>query len=245
MLVEGEAVKVDSAVSKHPNPCAWFHYDDKDPCNVIGFLDSVEYFGLGASLQSLQELQQKHGPFCGVIGFSQGATMAHLLLQEPGWKLKFAVFYSGFLPASERSLVDSPAGQSLSTAHFLGLADANVAADLSKALAARYADSGNKVVYVHDKGHIVPQRAKDTKVVADFVSNAIGQLKAEKNKTSKTSKTSTQAHKQTAFFLAAEQVGEQEGATFSRTFKRQANANGQMISPQARLPHGNLTTAYQ
>ena len=99
----------------------WFYYDADDPRNFLlngspaapGFLADVDraYLGWPASVAYLAALWDAQGPFDGVLGFSQGAVMAHTLCwlpsrmaqtlpalargREPWAQLKFAIFVAG------------------------------------------------------------------------------------------------------------------------------------------------------
>ncbi|KAI1308176.1 hypothetical protein EDD11_004331 [Mortierella claussenii] len=79
--------------------------------------DRCAYKGFEESLSGLRELLEKQGPFDGVLGFSQGASMAsllQLLLERPhlsplmnGCKhepFKFAIIVSGFEPRDPEKL---------------------------------------------------------------------------------------------------------------------------------------------
>ncbi|KAF9997224.1 hypothetical protein BGZ65_007188 [Modicella reniformis] len=79
-----------------------------------GWWRGPDYKGFDESLTVLQQVLEKQGPFDGVLGFSQGASMAsllQLLLERPhlsptmnGYKhnpFKFAIMVSGFEPRNE------------------------------------------------------------------------------------------------------------------------------------------------
>ncbi|GJJ78200.1 hypothetical protein EMPS_10559 [Entomortierella parvispora] len=77
----------------------------------------THYKGFEESLDQLRQVLEKQGPFDGILGFSQGATMAsllQLLLERPhlsnvmsGCKhppFKFSILVSGFEPKDEEKL---------------------------------------------------------------------------------------------------------------------------------------------
>ena len=62
------------------------------------FSDSVST-GFDASLTTLCEAIEAHGPFDGVLGFSQGAATVPLLLAHvPADTFRFAIYFDGYLP---------------------------------------------------------------------------------------------------------------------------------------------------
>ena len=88
-------MEVDNFPPGRKNPCAWFLYGKSredtttqisdvpvDAANVPeDFLQSArEYIGIEDSLKTLAGLSKTNGPFDGVLGFSQGAVMAHILV---------------------------------------------------------------------------------------------------------------------------------------------------------------------
>eukprot|EP00941_MAST-03F_sp_MAST-3F-sp1_P000533 g533.t1 len=60
------------------------------------------YLGWEMSIDDVQDFVDKEGPFDGVLGFSQGASMTSLLCSDIGpnrkrLDVKFGIFFSGFL----------------------------------------------------------------------------------------------------------------------------------------------------
>ena len=99
-------------------------------------------------------------PFDGCLGFSQGGTLATLIACMPNRfrNLKFCICvgapnFKGFggipdtVPSHVRSL------------HFAGKTDAVVSIEMSRALAARYAESNAKFI-THEQGHCIPMKAE-------------------------------------------------------------------------------------
>ncbi|PIG89892.1 dihydrofolate reductase [Aspergillus arachidicola] len=136
-----------------------------------------EYLGLEDGLAAVAKVMSEEGPFDGVIGFSQGAAMAAMVvsLLEPGRKEAFARFwmrmlrrrgrfalcYSGFRSpgARYRGFYESPALQT-PILHVLGSLDAVVEESRSRALVEACAgdpEKEGKVVW-HPGGHFLPSQ---------------------------------------------------------------------------------------
>jgi len=99
----------------------------------------------------------EHGPFDGVLGFSQGAALAALLVAlavvEPAPLLRFAIMIGGFQSADARHAPWFAAGPlAVPSLHVIGRADSIVSPAASHALAARFAAP---VVVEHDGGHVI------------------------------------------------------------------------------------------
>jgi hypothetical protein len=134
---------------------------------------SMEYVGLEESLERVRAAWEDSGPFDGVMGFSQGATMTTLLAAKgvvEGWgpfaassgrrAIPFAICVSGALPRTEatRGLLASASAKdsSISSLHIIGEADRVVPPALSE----RAADCGafrEATVVRHERGHVVPR----------------------------------------------------------------------------------------
>uniref|UniRef100_A0A0K0DHA0 FSH1 domain-containing protein n=1 Tax=Angiostrongylus cantonensis TaxID=6313 RepID=A0A0K0DHA0_ANGCA len=140
----------------------WFSREDdqfssRDVCNIAkGFEKSVsmavvEYFYL-----------RLNGPFDGILGFSQGASMAHLLLVmekrgEISLGFRFAILISGFLSLSA---VHSPYISltcDVPTLHIYGTDDQIVFSTASEKFKSMFSDS---ITIVHEGGHYIPSATK-------------------------------------------------------------------------------------
>ncbi|KAJ6816580.1 rhodanese-like domain-containing protein 6 isoform X2 [Iris pallida] len=128
--------------------------------------------GFEESCNYLKSIISQSGPFDGILGFSQGAAMAALFLQEQlrkGEKMnfRFAVLCSGFSVESEKKpsgLIDSP------SLHVFGDdrgRDRQIDCDASRKLAELF-DKGGSVVIEHDMGHIIPTRPPYIDRMKDF-----------------------------------------------------------------------------
>ena len=141
-----------------PSGRTWWFNSAHDPTR------GGEYQGLDTSRALLLALQSAQGPFDGVLGFSQGAVLAHQLLAEgslPG--CQWAVLAAGF---PSRAAPQQPLLLQLPSLHLSSAADATVAPELHAALAARF-DSPQ--VLRHEHGHALVQRAEHCNAVVEFI----------------------------------------------------------------------------
>ena len=122
------------------------------------------YEGWERTFASVVETFAAHGPFDGVFGFSQGASLTSLLvgLRTPAGhptearplRFDFAVMVGGFAgadPALASRYADRHCYE-LPSAHIIGLGDHIVAAPLSRALAAVFKEA---LILEHDGGHVI------------------------------------------------------------------------------------------
>eukprot|EP00004_Rigifila_ramosa_P006886 TRINITY_DN1781_c0_g1_i1.p1 TRINITY_DN1781_c0_g1~~TRINITY_DN1781_c0_g1_i1.p1 ORF type:complete len:840 (-),score=221.43 TRINITY_DN1781_c0_g1_i1:1266-3746(-) len=136
---------------------AWWNVREPTPGQVV-------YDGLDQSLAALKQLWHAQGPFDGVIGLSQGATLAAILTQLPDWSsLKFAVCVSGFLPAVPP--FNRISHVMLPSFHIIGQADRLLENSKSHALAAAFLDP---IVREHDGGHFAPNLWPFQEIAAFF-----------------------------------------------------------------------------
>lgn len=143
---------------------AWFTYNVADPGDYSTYLDQtarhLDYPGWDASVAALRQLEVEHGWFDGVLGFSQGAVAAHLLLAAQPLRrpLGFGVFVSGF---AARTVPRPQNGGALLTAltfHVSGSNDTSVPPEHQDELAACFLDpstGGPPDVYRHPKAHAI------------------------------------------------------------------------------------------
>ncbi|KAJ8426646.1 hypothetical protein Cgig2_029830 [Carnegiea gigantea] len=129
----------------------WFQYNK----------EFTEYTNLNESLEYIEECMIKHGPFDGLLGFSQGAILSAALpgLQAQGValtevpKLKFLIIIGGAKFQAE-SLAKKAYGSPIEcpSLHFLGKEDflRPYGEELLKSVV-------NPVVIRHPKGHTVPR----------------------------------------------------------------------------------------
>lgn len=117
------------------------------------------------------------GPFDGVLGFSQGAALAALLVAlcalDPDGagrhaRFGFAILVGGFQSKDARHapLYDVPGGIAVPSLHLIGRADTIVPGRASHALAARFAAP---VIVEHDGGHVIAGTPEVRAAVRQFL----------------------------------------------------------------------------
>ncbi|KAE9415224.1 hypothetical protein Angca_005065, partial [Angiostrongylus cantonensis] len=146
----------------------WFSREDdqfssRDVCNIAkGFEKSVSF---------ICEYLRLNGPFDGILGFSQGASMAHLLLVmekrgEISLGFRFAILISGFLSLSA---VHSPYISltcDVPTLHIYGTDDQIVFSTASEKFKSMFSDS---ITIVHEGGHYIPSATKHKHIFSAFL----------------------------------------------------------------------------
>jgi pimeloyl-ACP methyl ester carboxylesterase len=114
---------------------------------------------------AIVDVFEREGPFDGVLGFSQGAALAALLVglravdgvttvARP-LRFDFAIVVSGFVSndGALARLFDRPGAYDLPSLHLIGRADGVVPSDESRRLARRFRAP---VIVEHGGGHVVP-----------------------------------------------------------------------------------------
>ncbi|KAJ7308957.1 hypothetical protein JRQ81_008239 [Phrynocephalus forsythii] len=127
--------------------------------------------GLEESLEAVARALAEQGPVDGLLGFSQGAALVGILCAlkqrgDPRFPFRFAVLIAGFksrAPAHRLYYQETIAVPSL---HVLGETDRVIPAEMSKELAAHFADP---VVLTHPGGHFVPASAPQKKTYLEFL----------------------------------------------------------------------------
>merc|ERR550534_2294337 len=122
----------------------------------------------------IQQEWLSHGPFDGLVGFSQGTVMAHLLTESHKssvypWlsSLKFGIFVAGFPSRMHPNLNGQMDEQiDLPSLHISGQEDTHVPPSYQEELSHRFV---NPTWYSHHKGHILPQTAETIEAVSAFL----------------------------------------------------------------------------
>jgi dienelactone hydrolase len=109
----------------------------------------VHYRGLTRSREALAA----YGSFDGVLGFSQGAALAALLVAVPT-TLRFAIIIGGFAIRDPRhaAVFEAAGAISVRSLHVIGRLDAIVAPQASHFLASRFRAP---TIAEHDGGHVI------------------------------------------------------------------------------------------
>jgi predicted esterase len=145
------------------------HQDDKELRQWWASRNGDHCEGLDESLQMLKELWQSER-FEGILGFSQGARVAHLLAvlanQEnafPG--LQYIILVSGYdAPLPLSWTIESPLD--LPSLHVWGRTDKLITPQQSQTVMKHYR---NAQYHEHHGGHHVPMRAADVEVYVNFI----------------------------------------------------------------------------
>ncbi|NXT16996.1 OVCA2 Esterase, partial [Prunella fulvescens] len=127
--------------------------------------------GLEESLSAVAAALAEHGPFDGLLGFSQGAALAAMVCAlrargDPRFPVAFAVLVAAFAsraPAHGHFYREPIALPSL---HVVGDTDAVIAAPLSRELAQCFVEP---VVLTHPGGHFIPAAAAQKKAYLEFL----------------------------------------------------------------------------
>ena len=135
----------------------------------------------------IADIWSSQGPFDGILGFSQGAACALLLvrlselgrIRLPG--LSFLVLAGAYLPdmtgppaTKELSCVHSLSECSIPALHFAGRKDRAVPVAESQAAASRFAASSRGVLHIHDGGHEFPQKSDSASAFVTFLARFCG-----------------------------------------------------------------------
>jgi predicted esterase len=171
--------------------------DEKDRSSYYGWwLHSSfksELGGFAEGLESIISYMATHGPFTGIIGFSQGAVLAAIVAaimehkQLSQWnkyqhpKLRFVVCYSGnLLPGDEykrfyETKVTTP------VLHVLGTSDKVVPAFRSLELAesCEGADKNGWIIR-HSGGHLVPMDIEILEALVCFVKACVQEVEVDR-----------------------------------------------------------------
>ncbi|KAI8909465.1 serine hydrolase FSH [Powellomyces hirtus] len=119
------------------------------------------------SIAELTEIWSKASPpFDGILGFSQGATMAALVLPSLDPPPRFSIHCSGFFPHDPAHGAMLAALPTVPSLHVMGRSDAWVPPARSEALRAMFKDPQTMV---HDGGHFIPTNATHRRTYKEFV----------------------------------------------------------------------------
>ena len=107
--------------------------------------------------------------FDGIIAFSQGVCVACLccISDKLNKSLKFVVTAGGVSPSS---MMMSTISLKIPSLHFIGEKDQCVSSTITETMIKYFK---NPKVHRHERGHILPQRASEIRVVLDFIKNQI------------------------------------------------------------------------
>ncbi|VIO94622.1 GH07367p, putative [Brugia malayi] len=132
-----------------------------------------DHEGFEESVQAVVNFAQKEGPFDGILGFSQGATLAFLLssLKQKGdvnIDFRFLILISGFPSRNlDHQGLNEMARPNLPCLHVFGETDKVVSHELSAELVKLF-DKDMVVAVKHPGGHMMPNMSKYKTVIDKF-----------------------------------------------------------------------------
>ena len=159
-------------------PLGWWHWDTEAASRAA---TTKRYLGMEESWQRIRACIDEHGPFDGVLGFSQGAAMASYLCSGAHRKslsqnaegpesepFAFAIFISGFVgnDPTYASLLEDAAPISVPSLHVYGLADERVPQETSRRLASAFSAPEH---HPWEGGHAVPSGAPFRNALKAFI----------------------------------------------------------------------------
>lgn len=131
-------------------------------------------------LDDLYKIVEEHGPFYGLIGYSEGATVAATLIvndlkrrQEKGLEgssFECAIFFHGWPPLAtegeETLMLSDEVGEiiTIPTFHIVGASDPYLVGSMALF---SVCDSGTAEMFDHGRGHMVPRDGVTVKELSD------------------------------------------------------------------------------
>lgn len=148
----------------------------------------AEKFDIQPSLDAVKKAYEEHGPFVGIMGFSQGSGIVGAILssfnkvvddEKASEHLKFAILYSGFI--FENKLVEHYYKEKITipTLHVIGELDTLVSNERSIALSEL---CENATVMKHPGGHYCPSTKDLLKNEVAWVNNVVDKSDKEEEK---------------------------------------------------------------
>eukprot|EP00668_Euglena_longa_P029763 GGOE01037134.1.p1 GENE.GGOE01037134.1~~GGOE01037134.1.p1 ORF type:complete len:262 (-),score=62.58 GGOE01037134.1:164-841(-) len=178
---EGASAEMQIEAASISRKKAWFSWNADDPSDFERYkaLSDTPYYEVCEAIDDLEAYARQHGPFDAVVGFSQGAKMAAFLVahaahtpDSPFRSLHCAVLVSGYLhplpsnPEVAQWYSGEQGSIALPSLHLWGTADLCIRNEESQGLARAFV---NAQVHVHEKGHSIPDKAKEKDVIVQFL----------------------------------------------------------------------------
>jgi len=164
-----EKFVIDENTPEDEKPLAWWNFSDDDKV----------YYGLEDSLEMLLKIMREEGPFDGILGFSQGSSMAavlcaHLELEnEKGTPdippvPKFVMLFSGFRPEVDvyDKYFNTERKLTIKSLHVFGEEDTWLNPERSKKLTTYFE---NPTILTHKGGHFIPMEAEKRHYYVDYI----------------------------------------------------------------------------
>ncbi|XP_060526065.1 esterase AAEL000016 [Cylas formicarius] len=155
--------------SKDEEQYGWFF--NREDKTFRGIRKGGPAIGFQESVEMIEEIFLKEGPFDGLLGFSQGACFVGLLcdLQQRGLtkniRFSFAILASGFKSGALPHLKYYTERITVPTLHIFGETDEIIPTEMSEALSNCFE---HPIVVRHKGGHYLPANADQKKPYQQF-----------------------------------------------------------------------------
>ncbi|CAA94571.1 Esterase C25G4.2 [Caenorhabditis elegans] len=162
------------AVDEHVDSSRAWWFSNNEAMSFSSRESTEVAVGFEESVAAVVKFIEENGPFDGLLGFSQGASMVHLLIAKaqlgeiklPG--IRFAIFFSGFLSlSSKHDSLTLLRIKEFPSMHVFGDADEIVARPKSEKMADMFDVEPLRIA--HDGGHVVPSMSKHKEKIAGFM----------------------------------------------------------------------------
>ncbi|XP_020564426.1 esterase OVCA2 [Oryzias latipes] len=160
-----------SGAGGEEDPRGWW-FSDTQARSFNALQQCDESLGLEESVSAVKEAVKAHGPFDGILGFSQGAAFVAMLccLQEqkpePDFTFRFAVLVAGFRSLCKEHEKFYSTTLQIPSLHVFGLEDRVIPDHMSRDLLPSFQDPQ---VLIHPGGHFVPAASAHRQTYQDFL----------------------------------------------------------------------------
>ncbi|XP_065053287.1 esterase OVCA2-like [Rhopilema esculentum] len=174
--VPDQLQKEDENSEKREEYGWWF--SSEDPLSFSSLQTSDVDCGHDESIKLIEDTFKEKGPFDGILGFSQGATVvSHIcaLSEEPDspFKFRFAILCAGFKSKSSKHERFYQKQINCPSLHIFGDTDKVIAKERSEELSHLY---NNRTVLSHAGGHFLPATSKEKKIYQDFLQGFVASV---------------------------------------------------------------------
>lgn len=178
-FLESEPLEMTYATAPHlvdpPKGFAWWVL----PPGTRSY-NAPKFQGAEESLELVKQLWERDGPFDGIMGFSQGAMLAAVVVakalsdEDYSVRPRFGIFYGAAFPLPFAPLFEESREEcydSIPTLHVMGKTDQINPPQQGNKLANYFPEA--KILW-HEGAHTVPSDSESIEAVVDFCKNACG-----------------------------------------------------------------------